>query len=71
MNTYTTRCRIAPNKPFTVLARNELGRLVGEYVGYWHEDRGVVTLYPAKNTRKMYGYLYKHEISDRLLRVVV
>ncbi len=68
--TYTAKEKPTRGKPIKVIARDELGKMVGEYVGYYNEYRGVITLYPAKKTLKYYGVLLKHEISDRHLRVV-
>lgn len=48
---------------------DENGRRTGEYYGYYRDRTQTIILYPAKGSA-MFGPLQKHEISDRLLRVV-
>lgn len=42
---------LEPGKPVAVVERNELGALVGAYLGYWNFKRGTVALYPDYKNR--------------------
>lgn len=67
MNTYETRDDVIEGKKIKVFQRNESGRIIGEYDGYYRPDKGTIVLYPAKKSY-LYGTLIKHEIGVRLLR---
>lgn len=67
MNTYHTKQKVTTGKPIKVFQKDEHGRIIGEYDGYYRPDKGTIVLYPAKKSY-IYGTLIKHEIGIRLLR---
>ena len=67
MNYYHNEDRIIPNKAFRVITKDNAGKPTGEYTGYYYAQRGVVRLYPSKNSW-IYGKLKVHEVSVYILR---
>lgn len=72
--TYEALRPLEPGKPVPVIERNELGALVGAWIGYWNYKSGTVTLYPdARNPfvhwpgGKVGG---KKTVSDRMIGFV-
>jgi hypothetical protein len=65
--TYYAREPFRHGKAVVCITKNLEGRITGEYNGYWNEERGTVTLYPAKGSW-IYGRLIKHTVSERLVR---
>ncbi len=61
---YLTRLPVSATSvtAFKVVTKTAEGAPTGEYVGYYNDKRGVITLYPAKGSW-IYGRLQKHEIS--------
>ena len=67
MNTYHTKDTVTTGKAIKVFQKNESGKIIGEYDGYYRPEKGKVILYPAKKSY-IYGNLIKHEIGVSLLR---
>lgn len=65
--TYYVRGKVIPNKPCKIIAKDRVGAVIGEYVGYYKPERGVFALYPAKGQR-FFGRLYRHEVSVSVVR---
>lgn len=53
----TKEKEIVPRVPFRVMAKDENGKIKGEYNGYFKPEKDEVTLYPIRGHRLIYGVL--------------
>ena len=65
---YFVKERFKIGKPNRVYVKDETGKPIGEYDGYYNPGNGTVTLYPAKGSW-IYGRLIKQKISVNLIRL--
>lgn len=67
---YEAQGRLRADGPVKVLVKDKAGNLLGIYAGYWRPKSETVALYPATGSPVGRGYeLYKHSVSDRVVRI--
>jgi hypothetical protein len=67
---YFVKERFELGKSNRVYARDDDGKMTGEYDGYYNPRTGAVTLYPAKGSW-IYGKLKKEQISVSIIKLSV
>lgn len=68
MYKFTTKEKeIAPRMPFRVMAKDENGKIKGEYNGYLKPEKSIISLYPVRGHKLTYGSLSPCSINAEML----
>ena len=68
---YEAQGRLRADGPTRVFVKDKAGNIRGIYAGYWRPKTETVALYPASGSPLGVGYTpYKHEVSDRVVRIM-